>query len=49
MMVFQYIHGSRKFSLADFFLFVANLATSLDPDQERLNVGPNLDSNCLTL
>ena len=25
-----------------------NIANSLDPDQARLNVGPDLDTNCLT-
>ena len=26
-----------------------NFANSLDPDQARRNVGPDLDPNCLTL
>ena len=26
-----------------------NFANSLDPDQARQNVGPDLDPNCLTL
>ena len=31
------------------FSFVLTLVNSLDPDQDRQNVGPDLDPNCLTL
>ena len=30
-------------------LLLIALANSVDPDQARQNVGPDLDSNCLTL
>ena len=30
-------------------LLVASFAKSYDPDQDRYNVGPSLDANCLTL
>ena len=33
----------------DFCQTVWTFANSLDPDQARQNVGPDLDSNCLTL
>ena len=33
--------------LATYYLLII-LANSLDPDQTRQNVGPDLDSNCLT-
>ena len=33
----------------DFCHLLITLANSLDPDQDRQNVGPDLDPNCLTL
>ena len=33
----------------DFCLLLITFANSLDPDQDRQNVGPDLDPNCLTL
>ena len=33
----------------DFCRLVITFANSLDPDQARQNVGPDLDPNCLTL
>ena len=30
-------------------VYSAAFANSLDPDQARQNVGPDLDTNCLTL
>ena len=38
--------------VTDFFLLcrlLITFANSLDPDQARQNVGPDLDLNCLTL
>ena len=32
----------------DFCCLLITFANSLDPDQARQNVGPNLDPNCLT-
>ena len=34
---------------SDFCHLLKTYANSLDPDQDRQNVGPDLDSNCLTL
>ena len=36
------------FASGDFCLLIT-FANSLDPDQDRQNVGPDLDPNCLTL
>ena len=33
----------------DFYRLLLTFANSLDPDQARQNVGPDLDPNCLTL
>ena len=33
----------------DFCRLLITFANSLDPDQARQNVGPDLDPNCLTL
>ena len=33
----------------DFCHLLITFANSLDPDQDRQNVGPDLDPNCLTL
>ena len=33
----------------DFFIWVITFTKSLDPDQDRQNVGPDLDVNHLTL
>ena len=33
----------------DFYHLLIIFANSLDPDQARQNVGPDLDPNCLTL
>ena len=33
----------------DFCRLLITFANSLDPDQDRQNVGPDLDANCLTL
>ena len=33
----------------DFCRLLIIFANSLDPDQDRQNVGPDLDLNCLTL
>ena len=33
----------------NFCRLLINFANSLDPDQNRQNVGPGLDPNCLTL
>ena len=41
--VFNYLPTSGDFC----YLLIA-LANSLDPDQARQNVGPDLDPNCLT-
>ena len=35
--------------LSDFCCLLIILANSLEPDQDRRKVGPDLDSNCLTL
>ena len=32
-----------------FCYLLISLTNSLDPDQDRQNVGPDLDPNCLTL
>ena len=32
----------------DFFGLLITFANSLDPDQDRQNVSPDLDPNCLT-
>ena len=32
----------------DFYCLLIKVANSLDPDQARQNVGPDLDPNCLT-
>ena len=34
---------------SDFHHLLITSANSLDPDQDRQNVGPDLDPNCLTL
>ena len=34
---------------AAFFCLLITFANSLDADQDRQNVGPDLDPNCLTL
>ena len=34
---------------SDFCGLLKTFANSLDPDQDRQNVGPDLDPNCLTL
>ena len=36
-------------SLPTEFRLLITFANSLDPDQARQNVGPDLDQNCLTL
>ena len=33
----------------DFYCLLITFTNSLDPDQDRQNVGPDLDLNCLTL
>ena len=33
----------------NFYHLLISFANSLDPDQDRQNVGPDLDPNCLTL
>ena len=33
----------------DFFHLLITVADSLDPDQDRHSVGPDLDPNCLSL
>ena len=35
--------------LADYSRLLLTFANSLDPDQDRQNVSPDLDSNCLIL
>ena len=36
--------------IGDFYrLLIIAFANSLDPDQARPNVGPDLDPNCLTI
>ena len=35
--------------MAIFFPLLITFANILDPDQDRLNVGPDQDPNCLTL
>ena len=39
--------GCTPLTLA--FSLLITFANSLDPDQDRQNVGPDLDPNCLTL
>ena len=39
---FSYFHAS-----GDFHRLLITFASSLDPDQDRQNVGPDLDQNCL--
>ena len=40
---------SRQTGRIDQVLLLITFANSLDPDQARQNVGPDLDPNCLTL
>ena len=49
------VHVSRSCSIfnslsgiSDFCHLLITFANSLDPDQTRQNVGPDLDPNCLT-
>ena len=37
------------FASSDFCLLLIIFTNSLDPDQDRQNVGPDIDPNCLTL
>ena len=45
------MHSDCLFSQGQFKLCrpLITFANSLDPDQDRQNVGPDLDLNCLTL
>ena len=45
---FQCVLNSSLAS-GDFYRLLITFANSLDPDQDRQNVGPDLDPNCLTL
>ena len=36
-------------AVGDFCCLLITFANSLDPDQARQNIGPDLDPNCLTL
>ena len=42
---------SRRTLIAssNFFCLLITFAKSLDPDQDRQNVGPDLDPKCLTI
>ena len=40
---------SSSLASGDFCCLLITFANSLDPDQDRQNVGPDLDPNCLTL
>ena len=40
---------SELFQIAYYSCLLISFANSLDPDQARQNVGPDLDPNCLTL
>ena len=43
-------HFNSFLASSDFCcLLITFLPNSLDPDQDQLNVGPDLDPNCLTL
>ena len=42
-------HTNSFLASGDFWHLLMNFANSLDPDQDRQNVGPDLDSNSLTL
>ena len=41
--------NSYQFARGDFCRLQVTFANSLAPDQDRQNVGPDLDPNCLTL
>ena len=41
--------AESKLASSDFCRLLITFTNSLDPDQDRQNVGPDLDSNCLTL
>ena len=46
------VHAGMLFVLAQVYRncrLMINLVNSLDPDQARQNVGPDLDPNCLAL
>ena len=43
-----YLHLTLLAS-GNFFCLLKTFANSLNPDQDQQNVGPDLDSNCLTL
>ena len=46
----SYEIGYNSFLVSgDFCPVLITLTNSLDPDQDRQNVGPDLDPNCLTL
>ena len=52
MMLKEMLNGKHFNSFpagSDFCRLLITLANSLDPDQARQNVGPDLDPNCLTL
>ena len=40
---------SNFLASGDFCCLLITFANSLDPDQDRQDVGPDLDPNCLTL
>ena len=41
--------GCIFLTLHDFCHLLLTFANSLDPNQDRVNVGPDLDPNCLNL
>ena len=43
------IFSHSFFASGDFCCMLITFANSLDPDQDRHSVGPDLDPNCLTL
>ena len=45
-MVSKVVKFSFKYRLIE-VSYVDNLSDSLDPDQDRQNVGPDLDHNCV--
>ena len=45
----NYIIFNYFLASGDFFHLLITFANSLDPDQDRQNVGPDLDTNRLTL
>ena len=49
MMTFMKIFFLKKLILKEISRRQKTFVNSLDPDQVRQNVGPDLDPNCLTL